>query len=810
MLKNSRNLLISAATALSIIPLLTLTNGCHNPESQLQSARNQQDPMIVRLRWTRGQLTSASLESIVSRIIADKKIHLSKDHFELFENRPLAHMTFRMFEQRHPTEDAIIAGTSIRIWESAAGEILQVEADVVDEKSLLAATESLSSVDFSKIEARAATLLAAESEDHRLLTDIKSSFEIRRGKLLMRLRLRAARGWHTYWFADSTAAPVEHSYKKFTRHNHFAQSDLPDEYSIDARTFPIADAGVNRDFTDNGVRGVLTRTQLRHIKKRIPQRNPVRYFPWEARTFFLDNQVSSAKTITDTDLTTGMWSYGAIMDRLFALSASDAQVNNEIGFNNPARLVGRFASVYWHPAAARTFGINPAAVRLAPKHTAREGDRGISFAPFHYGQPLMTPNDGLVRAENVQPVEQKLPAELMKQGFDEIQTYDMVTTFFEAMQSMGLTDPELSTKPVNVVLYNPDVEDNAYSTLEGEINFGLYSSDTPSMARSNATGWHELGHELIGRLAHPELGGVASWAMHEGVSDFVAHAIIRLIDDPVMTPYSADPRPYNTTLFHLNNEVHDAGEAFGGSLVDLTDLAEQRFGRRAGTQRVMELVLETLRLIRGNPNLTEESWYEHMLYADTLPRPSVITERKPGELTEFIKAVFGRRNIRTDAQDKLARFEVEYKVEKSDADYKTISAEDDFVTVTMGSDGQTPQKLSFKVEIADGTRAKLSYPLTAELVIRPRKKTGVPVGPSSEQEFKQSVVIREPAAQFEFPLAIAAKCPDATPVKFENGKKIRNCRSTFAIVLTGNDKNEKRPANHQKRGALSLVEIIGP
>ncbi|NBW83336.1 hypothetical protein EBR21_16430, partial [bacterium] len=337
MAKHSRRLLISSLLKVALVASLGVNQGCHIAESRLQESRTDNEPVILRLRWTRGQLADASLDALLARISTENRIQLSKSNFELFEDRALAHMNFRMFEQRHPEEDAPVDGTGIRIWETPSGEIIQVEADVIDEKRLQASSEAMGQVDFAKIRERAVSLLALQEQDNSLVTDVRTSFDVRRGKLQMRVSLRAARGWHTWWFDNSFRDPAEHKYRTFTRQNHFSQNDSADEYSIPARTFPVADAGVNRDYTDNGVRGELAPTQLRHIKKRIPQRNPVRYFPWEARTFLTSNQVSSAKKVSDVDLADGIWSFGAVMGRLLALSTSDAQVINEIGFGNPAR-----------------------------------------------------------------------------------------------------------------------------------------------------------------------------------------------------------------------------------------------------------------------------------------------------------------------------------------------------------------------------------------------------------------------------------------------------------------------------------------
>jgi hypothetical protein len=803
----NRLILASLLAFFAIVSGLALQSCTEPQDASLKNTRSATEtPAFLRTRWTLGQITETNLESIVQRIARENTITINASHFSHYETKQLSGMTFHMFTQLHPTENIPVAGASIRIWLDELGQALQIEADVLDENILMMQTEQVGSINPRALEFAALNLVALEQEDNTLVHDVDAAIDVRKNQILTRVRVRASKGWHSYWFAGNSYTPVEHTYRTFTRNFSFGEPDTQEEFSLDALTYPVADAGNTRDYKDNGVRGELVRTVLKHIKKRIPERNPVRYFPLESRTFSSERLVSSVQQLTDPDIAAGFWSYGSIMSRLKNLAATDYQITNEIGYGNPVRLVGRYASVYWHPDAARTFGEDPSKVRLAPEHTTREGTRGIWFTPFHYGIPFLTANDGLKRAHFVVQVEDKSPRELMEQGFDEIQTYHMVTTFFEVMQSMGLTDPEISTKPVNVVLYNPTVNDNAYATLEGEINFGIYSSGTPSMARNNTTGWHELSHELIGRISHPELGGPASWGMHEGVSDFLANAIARSINDPVMKPHLADPRPYNSTLFHMNNEVHDAGEAFGGALLELTELAEARFGKPEGTKRVVDLVLQTLRLIRGNPFLTEESWYQHILFADSLSRKKSPTERRVGELTDLVNSVFGKRNMRIQEHDKLVRFDFSYQKENDEP--HTVTSEDDFFNIELATSGEQHQTLNLKIDIENGSRAKLNFPLTVWVFIRNPKAEGVPIGPEKEQQFTLSSIIYKEQETLAIPIQVAAACPQDLPPTFSNGKKVKICQSRLRVVLTEKTENKERPANHQKRGMLSLIQTM--
>jgi hypothetical protein len=763
------------------------------------------EPVFQRLRWTKSQIKFESLSAILAVIRSQKGVVISDSNFSLLEDRMLSNMRFRMFVQSDPADKTPITGASIRVWERPNGELIQLEADVLDEPSLAVAKKSLGLTNSQALERRALSLVVDERDGNQSIQQTSTSFDVHGGKLLMRLKVRVEQGIHTYWFQASDGAPVDHIYRTFTQESLPQQPDLSDEYSLDAMVFPITDAGNTREFRDNGVRGELEPIKLRHIKKTVPQRSPVHYFPIESRTFLTEEMLPSAQVLSDEQVAGGMWNYGAVRERLKKLSQSDSRVSNQIGLNNPVRLVGRFASVYWHPDAAKSFGFPVDQVRLAPEHTSRDGTRGTWFVPFHYGIPFYTARDGMTRASSVSPVELKQPQDLMRQGFDEMQTYNMVTTFFESMQGFGFSDPQLSTDPVDVILYNPGVTDNAFSNLSGEINFGIYKG-VPSMARNNATGWHELGHEIIARLAHAELGGDAAFAMHEGVADFVANSIVRTMDHKTLKPWLVDPRPYNSTLFHLNNEVHAAGEAFGGTLVEMADKADAQFGKAEGIKRVTDLLFETLRLIRGTSNLTEENWYEHMLYADSLERPSVVPSRKPGEMTAIIKEVFGKRNVLVEASDKLAHFDVAVKTR--DKEFHTIEAKDNVFSIKVATDGKAPQTLMVKMGVQDGSRAKFSYPVTMTLLIRGRKGANVPVGAEKMQAFEHNIVLNGPSENVEIPVELAAKCPENIPAIYREAKKVRVCKSLFQVTLVDKVVNTERPANHQKMGMVVMTEYL--
>jgi len=53
------------------------------------------------------------------------------------------------------------------------------------------------------------------------------------------------------------------------------------------------------------------------------------------------------------------------------------------------------------------------------------------------------------------------PVGYINDGYDEVQVYWSIDTLFESLHAMGFEDPELSTRPFNAFLYDPDIESRA-------------------------------------------------------------------------------------------------------------------------------------------------------------------------------------------------------------------------------------------------------------------------------------------------------------------------------------------------------------
>jgi hypothetical protein len=193
------------------------------------------------------------------------------------------------------------------------------------------------------------------------------------------------------------------------------------------------------------------------------------------------------------------------------------------------------------------------------------------------------------------------------------------------------------------------MRDNAYYTND-TINFTTYSPGAMNYARDNSTIWHELGHGVMDRLMGDLIVLADSGGLAEGMADFVAQLVVQDVTGGASFEGSEDFRILNQIGFHLTNESHDDGEAYGGAMHDILKQAWALWGRD-GLRKVTDLTMEAMRLTRNHPALTANDWFEHMLYADELGRQNL---RAPGELRGVILEALRTRNF----QDAPAKFTV--------------------------------------------------------------------------------------------------------------------------------------------------------
>jgi hypothetical protein len=314
-------------------------------------------------------------------------------------------------------------------------------------------------------------------------------------------------------------------------------------------------------------------------------------------------------------------------------------------------LQGRYATINIHPDAITKYApLSFQAQFSSPLYpnwmdTTVDGKDVSEMIPAtaYAGKPLASAQEAWDRP--ARRLADHNPAQYLNDGFDEIQVYYAIDTLFETLQTRGFKDPELSTRPFNAFLFNPDIsmKDNAFYT-DDTINFTTYSPANMNFARDNSTIWHELGHGVMDRLMGDGVELADTGGLSEGMADFVAAMVIDAVTQGVPFPGSDDFRIINKTGFFLTNEVHDDGEAYGGTMKDFMDAVIKQNGQ-AGLNKVVDVVLEAMRLTRDYPGLTAAEWFNHILFADSLGRPGL---REAGELKPFLLTALAGRNFKMD------------------------------------------------------------------------------------------------------------------------------------------------------------------
>jgi hypothetical protein len=364
----------------------------------------------------------------------------------------------------------------------------------------------------------------------------------------------------------------------------------------------------------------------------------------------LDDHYDPILGMTDAGRALGFWSMSDLKGLAGQITASLPTRPNRIDTGGIV-LAGRYATISLHPDAMTAFsgiGFTPApSGRFLPHWqpvTTEDGVWQMTPQTGLLGKPLMTADESLARPARRLPDHD--PVQYINDGFDELQVYYAINQLFDSLRPMGFTDPELASRPFHAFMYDPDISmrDNAYYT-DDTINFTTYSSPSLNYARDNSTIWHELGHGVMDRLMGDLIHLSDTGGLSEGMADFVAQLVITDVTGNQPFDGSELFRIVNRTGFHLTNEVHDDGEAYGGAMKDMLDAAIARFGVRDGLTKMADLTLESMRLTRNHPSLDANGWFGHMLFADELGRKGV---RGPGELKEMIIKALNGRNFNMD------------------------------------------------------------------------------------------------------------------------------------------------------------------
>jgi hypothetical protein len=458
----------------------------------------------------------------------------------------------------------------------------------------------------------------------------------------------------------------------------------------------------------------LVDAELKYIRSKVPVVGADPYAGLRSRRY-LDSQYSALLGVLPIGQANGFWSSAVVRENGLSILNALPTVDNSFE-NGGVVLDGRYATISLHPDAVKkytnlNFRPQPASpLRFDWVETTVNGQPTYEMLPRtgFVGKRLTSVDDALNRPATRDANHN--PELYINEGFDEVQVYYAVTALFESLRVMGFTDPELSTRPFNAFLYDPDIsmKDNAYYT-EDTINFTTYSSDQQNYARDNSTIWHELGHGIMDRLMGDQIRLADTGGLSEGMADYLAALVTADVTNGQVFDGWNEARIINRTGFNLTNEVHDDGEAYGGAMKDLLDAAMVREGR-LGLHKVTDLTLEAMRLTRNHPGLTANGWFNHMIYADDLGREGL---RTPGEMKDLIVSALNGRNFSLDNQA-TASFSLKHK--NKEVDPRTPGSRQSPIPVAINEDQTATYNL--QVKMIDSEIYKFQYPLTVKVQLQ--------------------------------------------------------------------------------------------
>jgi hypothetical protein len=697
-------------------------------------------------RWTLNDDRDASLSHVLAKANANLGTDLHESDLQLEEEQNLGAWKFQMWSQ--VIAGLKVKGASLRIWKNLSnGELVQAEVQFENPNATHVRNLLMRNGGFSR-----------RAVSSREITALASSVNLTRFR-----NSKTTQMWHpefgpvhkieifgnTYKWEILQSLKTGRTLSKVRKD--YPQSDLTrraDEFDLPASVF-VAPEEVGESTREPSPYPKQNVT-LKYLKRTavLPTQN---MFAAYADQVFADSKHDEAKGQTAEGRADGYWSSAWLKQMIANTMAGVPSVDNTLD-SGRVNLVGRYVSVQVHPDAMTQYRPSYPLVYGAGVHynwqelppTNGQPDWGMTLSPTFMGKPGSDFWDFYNR-----PSPWRLEAnttDLMNEGFDDVQVYWTVNQWFESLHDLGFHDPDISTRPITAILYNPDIEgrDNAFYT-DDTINFSTYSQSTANYARDTGTIWHELGHGLEDRiLKNADYAG----GLSEGVADLTADMMFNEMFKTAHFPGKDERRIVNQVAFNLTNEEHDEGEAYGGALRDLSEKIIQDQGY-PGFRKFADLLFDSMRLSRNNPGLDLQEWFRHMLFADELGKPGL---REKGEFATKLGEVLKARNFSFDPADSasLPIMVVGYEA------------------LTNSSPGSRYNKIEFdlqqnetktfhlKIKIQDGNLTKFKYPVRLRISYR-----GGPLQGSSKflnEETPQEWTLTQSGQEIDAPITVLAGC----------------------------------------------------
>lgn len=655
------------------------------------------------VRWTGKEDKNSNLVHILEEIRSKTGIELSQSNFMLVENRKLATSHFVMLAQT--VGGMPISGLSLRIWTSLTnGETIQIEARV-DSAPMTAGWDSKKvRASLGSNETMRLVRKTLKNTEDPFIRKISWQDMWENGEVVRVVKVNGKRGKHRIVINLVNKNILDQNYDEFPQ----ADQSTEGYFSLPVQVYPIYEEPEGQPTSQSTLPRV--RSELRYLNRNIHVALSGDPLAELKKQHYIDSMFDPLKGLTAEGRAKGFWAMSYIREQAERLFSNLPSVENSFS-NGGVFLEGKYATVSLYPEAAKFPKLNFTPVtsahfrpEFAPMAENPDAEEMIPAMAI-YGRPLKSIEEALNRP--ARKLEDNDPETYLNDGFDELQVYWAVTQMFDSLRPFGFTDPDLSTRPFHAFLYNPDISyrDNAFYT-DDTINFTTYSAKSPNMARDNTTIWHELGHGVMDRLMGDHIQLADTGGLSEGMADFIAQLVVNDISGGMDFPGKLAMRIFNNTGYYLTNEVHDDGEAYGGSMNDLLMSAMARDGR-LGLHKVTDLIMETMRLTRNHPELTAVYWYEHMLFADEMGRRGL---RAPGELREMILTALNGRNFNLEGV--------------TPADLLVKNGMDEVTSSGLGSrrnpirvklEDQKTAEFGMEVSVKNSTHYQFKFPVTVKV-----------------------------------------------------------------------------------------------
>ncbi len=652
-----------------------------------------------QVRLTKQQQTESRFSEILKKINEVTKSKYSESDFKLFEKRDLATSHYQFYVQ--VLKDTPLRRRSVRIWSDLkSGNLIQMEATLEPQESVQELWLAFTAQGFSPRNLQAAldsqnTMkivrdVVSAHRDDRSIQNVKWSDEWSDGSLRRFVKVKGRVGTHKIIIDLTSQEVIDSSYEQFP------QIDVP------ALVYPIYEEADGSGL----VQPLRVPVLLKNINVTVPNITEDPYTTLRGQRY-LENMMDPILGMDPNFQKKGYWSPVGIKNQAHALLKTLPTRNND--FQNGFVLDGKYVTISLHSSVLTKFpGIK---FKLYPSAQYQPVWKEVTVDDKILGE--LVPQNTLLGKLAVNPEEilnrvavrhpEHDPETYINDGFDEVQVYWAVDTLMTTFQGMGFTDPDLSTRPFNAILFDPDIsmKNNAYYT-DDTINFTTYSATAQNFARDNTTIWHELGHGIMDRLMGDYLELADTGGLSEGMADYLAQLIIQHVTEGKSYEGLDKMRIINQTGFNLTNEVHDDGEAYGGTMNDFLVKALAKFGHKEGLQKIVDLTLEAMRLSRNHSGLTAQDWFSHMLFADELGN----SVRQAGELKDLLIEALKGRNYAFD--------------DSSTAKFQLINNKEE---VTSETDGSRGKPIELKVKKTDW----VTYNMHAKLVSTDTYKFKYPV-----------------------------------------------------------------------------------